>query len=206
VTDHRDVEAFNARAATYEEGRHGQLHRAIVERTADLALGVATPPASVLDVGCGTGALLRLLADRLPDARRLAGIDPATVMVEVARARSARRGVTISNGSAEALPFDDGSFDLVVSVTSFDHWADQARGLAECARVTAPGGRLVLVDQFSVLLAPILVGSRRGKARTRARAAHLLRVAGYADLRWHRLYAVIIGAVTARRPGGDPDR
>ena len=90
-------------------------------------------------------------------------------------------------------------FDLVVSTTSFDHWADQQAGLRECARVMAPGGRLVLVDQFSPLYLPTLVGSRGGKARTRRRATRLLTGAGFQSLEWHVLYAVIIGAVTASK-------
>ncbi len=57
--------------------------------------------------------------------------------------------VSFKNGTAERMPGPDGAFDLVVSTTSFDHWADQQAGLRECARVLAPGGRLVLVDQFS---------------------------------------------------------
>lgn len=84
-----------------------------------------------------------------------------------------------------------------VSTTSFDHWADQQAGLAECARVLAPGGCLVLADQFSVLLLPTLLAGRRGQARTRRRAAHLLTAAGLRAPQWHRLYAVIIQAVTA---------
>jgi SAM-dependent methyltransferase len=87
----------------------------------------------------------------------------------------------------------------VVSTTSFDHWADQGAGLAECARVLAPGGRLVLADQFSLLLGPTLLAGRRGKARTRARASRLVAAAGFRDLRWHRVHAVIIQAVTAVR-------
>jgi hypothetical protein len=72
-------------------------------------------------------------------------------------------------------------------------------GLAECARVLAPGGCLVLADQFSVLLLPTLLAGRRGKARTRRRAAHLLTAAGLHAPQWHRLYAVIIQAVTATK-------
>jgi ubiquinone/menaquinone biosynthesis C-methylase UbiE len=87
----------------------------------------------------------------------------------------------------------------VVSTTSFDHWADQEAGLRECARVMAPGGHLVLVDQFSPLYLPTLVGSRAGKARTRRRATRLLTAAGFRSPEWHVLYAVIIGAVTASR-------
>jgi hypothetical protein len=63
--------------------------------------------------------------------------------------------------------------------------------------VMAPGGRLVLVDQFSPLYAPTLIGSRRGKARTRRRATRLLTRAGFRSPEWHTLYAVIIKAVTA---------
>jgi ubiquinone/menaquinone biosynthesis C-methylase UbiE len=62
---------------------------------------------------------------------------------------------------ASRLPWPAATFDLVVSTTSFDHWADQRAGLAECARVLAPGGCLVLADLFSVLL-PTLLAGRRG--------------------------------------------
>ncbi len=54
-----------------------------------------------------------------------------------------------SLGAAEQLPYPDATFDLVVTTTSFDHWADQRAGLGECARVLAPGGHLVLAGQFS---------------------------------------------------------
>jgi ubiquinone/menaquinone biosynthesis C-methylase UbiE len=83
--------------------------------------------------------------------------------------------------------------------TSFDHWADQAAGLRECARVLAPGGTLVLTDQLSTLLWPTLLGRRRGKARTRSRATRLVTAAGPREPRWHRCYAVIIQSVTAVR-------
>jgi ubiquinone/menaquinone biosynthesis C-methylase UbiE len=101
--------------------------------------------------------------------------------------------VRFTEGTAERLPFAGERFDLVVSTTSFDHWADQAAGLAECARVLAPGGQLVLADQFSLLLWPTLLAGRRG----RARATRLVTAAGLRSPRWHRVYAVIIQAVTA---------
>jgi hypothetical protein len=62
------------------------------------------------------------------------------------------------------------------------------------------GGRLVLVDQFSWLLMPTMLTSRRGKARTRRRATRLLLRAGFCSPQWHRLHAVIINAVTATKP------
>jgi SAM-dependent methyltransferase len=100
-------------------------------------------------------------------------------------------------GIAEELPYPDGSFELVVSTTSFDHWSDQRKGLTECRRVLTAGGHLVLVDQFSNWLLPTLVGSRRGKARTKRRAGHLLATAGFSDVAWHDLYATIIKAAAA---------
>ena len=144
---------------------------------AELALAAVPAPDRVLDVGCATGALLGLLAARLPDAE-LAGIDPAPRMLAAARKRL--DGVRLEQAAAERLPFADGSFDLVVSAMSFDHWTDQALGLAECARVLDPGGGLVLADLF----APWLLPTRRRPRR----AATLLTRAGFREPTWRRVY------------------
>jgi ubiquinone/menaquinone biosynthesis C-methylase UbiE len=156
-------------------------------------------PERALDVGCGTGYLLRQLDARCPDAVELTGVDPAPAMIAAARAAAAGGRLEWLEGTAEELPFPDGAFDLVVSTTSFDHWADQRAGLGECARVLAPGGRFVLTDLFSSLLLPTLVGGRRRKARTRRRADRLLAAAGFRSAQWHGVEAGIIRAVTARR-------
>ena len=60
----------------------------------------------------------------------------------LAKARKRLGGMRLEQAAAERLPFADASFDLVVSAMSFDHWADQELGLAECARVLRPGGSL----------------------------------------------------------------
>lgn len=195
----RDVAAFDARAPRYEHGRLGQLHRQIADRTVDLALGSCAGERRVLDVGCGTGYLLRSLAARSPEVERFVGVDPAPGMAGVASRGTVDTRVGYVMAVAERLPFGDGAFDLVVSTTSFDHWSDQRAGLAECARVLAPGGRLVLVDQCSLWLVPTLVGDRRDKARTRRRCTRLLEAAGFSGIRWRRLYATVIGAATATR-------
>ena len=194
---HRDLAAFDERASTYDQGRHARLHHEISARTAALAAATVTAPGRVLDVGCGTGYLLRLLARSYPNAIGLMGVDPAPTMVEVAEdtPHDARLGFAVA--VAERLPHPDDTFDLVVSTTSFDHWSDQRAGLAECSRVMNPGGRLVLVDQFSLWLAPTMLFSRQGKARTQRQAARLLADAGFSSPEWHSLYAVIIKAVTA---------
>jgi ubiquinone/menaquinone biosynthesis C-methylase UbiE len=197
MTRDRDVAAFEQRARGYEEGWRGRLHHEIADRTADLALACVPAPQRILDVGCGTGYLLRQLAARCPQASELAGIDAAPTMIEVAAATSPDDRLHFRAGTAEKLPWPAETFDLVVSTTSFDHWADQQAGLTECGRVMAAGGTLVLVDQFSSLLLPTLLAGRRGKARTKRRASELVTAAGFRSLRWHDLYAVIIRAVTA---------
>src|SRR5829696_2144122 len=102
------------------------------------------PPASVLDVGCGTG----LLASRLAQAGyAVTGIDPSPGMLEILRARVP--DVVAVEGSGTALPFDDGVFDLVLSVATFHHIADPGevrRALSEMVRVARPGGRILVWD------------------------------------------------------------
>jgi ubiquinone/menaquinone biosynthesis C-methylase UbiE len=211
VSKYRDIQAFADRAHGYHDGLLGQVHRDIVARTIELALSLGPAPRRVLDVGCGTGLLLRELGRRLPEAPELTGVDPAAAMIETASAggdaaiepgRATDTRPRYLHGRAERLPFDDASFDLVISTTSFDHWADQGAGLAECHRVLVPGGRLVLTDLFSLALLPTLFGPRSDRARTQLRATKLLAAAGFRSVVWHRLYAEmwlsgIFRAVTA---------
>jgi ubiquinone/menaquinone biosynthesis C-methylase UbiE len=197
VPPYRDVAAFDDRALGYEQGWRGRMHHDIASRAAELAVSVHATPRRVLDIGCGTGYLLRLLAERCPQATELAGIDAAPSMIGAAERAADDLRLRFTVGAAERLPYPDVAFDLVVSTTSFDHWADQQAGLGECARVLAPGGHLVLADVFSPLLMPTLIAGRRRKARTPRRASQLLVSAGFHDLAWHDLYALIIKAVTA---------
>lgn len=175
------------------------MHHDIAVRAADLALTIDRAPRRVLDVGCGTGFLLRMLADRLPGAEVLAGVDPAAGMIAVATSMAREPKIRLSTGVAEELPYPDRSFDLVVATTSFDHWEDQGKGLAECARVLVPGGHLVLTDLFSLWLVPTMVAGHRGRARTERRADKLLHASGFRTVEWHRLYALIISTGVATK-------
>jgi ubiquinone/menaquinone biosynthesis C-methylase UbiE len=195
----RDIEAFEERAKSYEHGWRGRLHKRIIERSVDLVLSTGDEPNKALDVGCGTGYFLRTLAMRCPTAIELVGVDPAGPMVEVATASTSDPRLSyLGRVAAEHLPFEDREFDVVTAITSFDHWSDQRLGLAECSRVLKPDGRLVVVDLFNPLLAPTLVTTHRGKARTKRRVERLLKGAGFDELEWRGLYSTWIRAVVAR--------
>jgi len=101
------------------------------------------PGERVLDVACGTGNAA-LLAARA--GARVTGVDSAERLITVARARAAAEGADAEFvvGDALALPFDDGTFDVVVSVFGVIFVADPARGIAEIVRVLVPGGRALL--------------------------------------------------------------
>lgn len=191
------MRAFDERAPGYESGWLWRFHRDAADRVVSLALTCAPAPRRVLDVGSGTGYALRQLARRLPATTELVGVDPAPGMVAAARGSASDERLTFLLGTAEHLPTASGTFDLIISVTSFDHWKDQRAGIAECARVLAPGGCLILADLFSALWWPTLLTVRRGKARTPKRAASLLAAAGLGTARWHRLYPLLIQAVVA---------
>jgi ubiquinone/menaquinone biosynthesis C-methylase UbiE len=140
----KDIERFDQRASTYESS---WLQRAFFDRahqaTLALAAGIVQQPVSVLDVGCGTGKLLRRAHAYWPEAQ-LIGVDPANGMIEMAKRLTPH--ATFFTGMAEALPLQDASVDLVLSTTSFHHWQDQAAGLRQIARVLRPGGYFILVD------------------------------------------------------------
>jgi ubiquinone/menaquinone biosynthesis C-methylase UbiE len=102
--------------------------------------------ARVLEVGCGTGAVARMVAAR-PRVGTVVGLDPSPVFVDHAR-RLAESVANLSYvvGSGTALPFDDGAFDVVVFHTVLSHIPDAGGALAEAARVTAAGGALAVFD------------------------------------------------------------
>jgi SAM-dependent methyltransferase len=91
----------------------------------------------VLDVGCGTGALTTVLAG-IVGAEQVAGVDPSEPFVEACRDRVP--GADIRLGPAEALPFEDATFDRTLSQLVFHFVKDPAASAAEMARVTRPGG------------------------------------------------------------------
>jgi ubiquinone/menaquinone biosynthesis C-methylase UbiE len=102
--------------------------------------------ARVLEVGCGTGAVARVLAGR-PQVGEVVGIDPSPVFIERARQLAAGRPtLSFLVGDGRDLPFDDGAFDAVVCHTALSHIPGPQRVLAEAARVVTGGGWLAVFD------------------------------------------------------------
>jgi ubiquinone/menaquinone biosynthesis C-methylase UbiE len=102
----------------------------------------------VLDVGCGTGIVLRELAEGRARVRRYAGADPAAEMLAIAadRAKAISIPSDFVTAPAEDLPFGASSFDTVVSASSLHYWPEPERALAGIRRVLRPSGRMVLLD------------------------------------------------------------
>lgn len=203
----KDVKRFNELAADYETSRlHSMFFSPVQRRTLDLLSSLESSPLRLLDVGCGTGALLRQAGGRFPEAG-LYGVDPAPEMVKVAQ----RLGQGISRlevleAPAGQLPFPDKFFDLVISTMSFHIWGDQERGLMEVCRVLSPGGALVLADTLALswMRALHVLARTRDRFHTKNEVEQMLDTAGLKAVSWTPVYRVawspVVCALLARKP------
>lgn len=105
----------------------------------------------LLDIGCGTGALLSQLAARYPDSTFF-GLDASSEMLDIARCRLPS-AIDLRQGWAEELPYCDGSFDTVVSCNMFHYIRHPDAALDEMIRVLRPSGTLVITDWCDDFLA-----------------------------------------------------
>jgi SAM-dependent methyltransferase len=110
------------------------------------ALGLLMPPVTVADLGCGEG-YLTIEAARW--ASRVIAVDRSALVLKRARALARRRrvaNVIWKQGELEKLPIGDGSVDVAMLSQALHHAHDPARAVAEAVRVTAPGGRVLVLD------------------------------------------------------------
>jgi ubiquinone/menaquinone biosynthesis C-methylase UbiE len=138
----------------------------------------------VLDVGCGTGELLRRIRANVPDAV-LAGLDPVPEMLDVAREKLSGHD-DLRVGYADRLPWNAATFDVVVSCNMFHYISEPLRALREIARVLRPTGALVLTDwcddYFACRICNLylrLTNRAFYKTYRQAECLELLKVAGY---------------------------
>jgi ubiquinone/menaquinone biosynthesis C-methylase UbiE len=166
MAEDRDVAHFDRWSSHYDRSIlqrlfFGPVQEATMSETTINARSVE----AVLDVGCGTGQLVRRMVQQFPNAE-FVGVDPAPGMVKQAQAaRADGKHVDFVNGSVEKLPFPDAHFDLVLTTLSFHHWADQQQGLHEIRRVLRGGGLFVLTDILAARWIRWLLARRPSEGR-----------------------------------------
>jgi SAM-dependent methyltransferase len=128
---------WGARARDWAEVQEGQCADAFRAVLDHARVGTGTRH---LDVGCGAGMAAALSAAR---GASVAGIDAAEALLAIARERTPAGD--FRQGDLEALPFDDGSFDLVSGFNAFQYAGDPAQALREAGRVAKPGGMIVIM-------------------------------------------------------------
>jgi SAM-dependent methyltransferase len=130
------------------EGSHWWFvgrRRIIMSFVERICLEMNIPRPRILDVGCGTGANLEMLA-RFGEAE---GVDVSSEALAFCRARGLEK---VRQGAAEELPYEDGTFDIVTGLDVVEHLDDDIAGLREMRRVLKPGGRaLIFVPAFNFL-------------------------------------------------------
>ncbi len=136
----RSRTAFGRQARDYDSAAYGRHARRL---QADVLAAVETFTfAAVLDVGCGTGAILQAILSAHPEVHAV-GVDLSPEMLGVAGEKLGD-AAEMHVGDAEHLPLPDDSIDLVVCVDSVHHYPDPRAALREMARVARPGGGLVI--------------------------------------------------------------
>jgi arsenite methyltransferase len=153
----------------------------------------------ILDMGCGRGAVLLMAAQRLTTGRAVGvdlwrGFDQSGNSADATRRNAVAEGVAerieLHSGDMSALPFEDNSFDLIVSSLAIHNIPGSARAKAidEAIRVLRPGGRLMIVD---------VRGTRRHQGQ-------LIRL-GMLDVSrrrpgWHQWWGGLLGVLQATKP------
>lgn len=135
------VTEYSALASIYDRKWSFYIGSTVRETMARLA---PAAEARVLDIGCGTGAMLQGLAGQYPQAT-LTGVDPVPGMLAVARERLSA-DVGLCAGWAEMLPFGHETFDMIVSNSMFHYIPRPHDALGEMHRVLRPEGELVITD------------------------------------------------------------
>lgn len=141
------IREFTKAAKVYETDHAGIYEMCKDDYPPMLAELEIDPFDNVLDVGCGTGPVIELLAKKYPE-KHFVGLDITPAMIEVAQSKGLSNADFLV-GDAENLPFGDESFDAVLCSNSFHHYPNPGAFLRKAYRVLRPGGKLILRDYTS---------------------------------------------------------
>jgi len=131
------MRSFGRQAAEYDG--HSAVQKRVVEHLVELLHKENLIPVRLLDIGAGTGMLLRRMKELYPEARRV-GIDLAPEMCRMAQRNVQAKHTHFVSADAERLPFADAAFDLVLSTSTLQWLNSLDLAFAEAFRVLAPGG------------------------------------------------------------------
>ena len=174
---------FATSAGQWDRLREEMFGRAFVP---EALLGLLPREWVMGDLGCGTGAMLPVLA---PHVARVVGVDASDEMLAAARTRvAALPNVELRAGVLESLPLENGSLDAATLMLVLHHLASPVEALKEAARVLKPGGRLLIVDmapheheEYRQQMGHVWLGFSETQMQ------HLLTQAGFEAIRIHAL-------------------
>lgn len=175
------------------------------DRAARLALELSGLQAGerLVDIGCGPGIAVN---HARAHGAEVIGVDPAPVMLKVARLRwRARPEVGWRIGAAESLPVDDAWAHVVWSLSTVHHWRDVDAGLTEARRVLAPDGRLLVLERRIRDTAAAGTASHGWTEEQAASFAELCRRHGFVDVvvATHTGPITVLSVAARRAPGSD---
>lgn len=140
----KSIKHFNKQAAIYAQTWDGKYCRKMYNRVLEKINQF--PFLSLLDVGCGTGAMLAILKKEYPDMKAF-GIDLSNQMIVQAR-KHINHDIYLQIGDVENMPWSNEEFDLLVCNASFHHYPNPMQSLKEMNRVLKNSGRLVIADPW----------------------------------------------------------
>ena len=181
--------AFNRQAATYDEDMKGQharsLYHVLLEKLSHI------PFQSALDLGCGTGEMLKLILQE-DTHKELCGIDLSEKMLAVAKSKLPEQ-VKLILGDSESLPFSDNAFDVVYCNDSFHHYPAPQNVLREVYRVLKPGGTFLMGDCWQPLVGRAIMNfymrhSKEGDVKIYSEAEMVSMLSErFRDVSWERI-------------------
>ena len=199
----RKARLYDALVGVITFGRERRFREAV------LALAGLSAGERVLDVGCGTGTLAIGVKRRVGETGVVYGVDASAEMIALASKKAEARGAAVDfqAAAAQALPFEDSSFDAVLCTMVMHHLPRDQRpqAVAEMGRVLRPGGRLLVVDLareggMAARLNPIALLHGTRALDTTREAEALIDRGGFVDTTTGKVPIRNLAFVLARKP------